>query len=85
MPLTIQRLYGSQYDIDVMYSTSPVTAVPGKDYFPINNGRIRILGGQQEATITVRLIKDLIPETRKEFQVKISEVSEQMQLYKGNV
>lgn len=82
--LTIQRLYGSQYDIDVMYSTSPITAVPGKDYFPISNGRIRILSGQQEATISIRLIKDIVPETRKEFLVKITEVSEQMQLYKGN-
>ncbi|XP_039258016.2 adhesion G-protein coupled receptor V1-like isoform X1 [Styela clava] len=81
--LTVQRLYGSRYDIDLIYSTTPVTAIPGKDFMPVTNGRIKLKSAQQEGTINIQLIKDNIPEMRKEFIVTITEAIEDLGFYNG--
>lgn len=69
----------------MFYSTSPITAIPGQDYIPINNGRLRIGSEDQEGKILIQLLQDDAPETSKSFTVTITDVSQPQNIYKGKL
>lgn len=58
----------------VVYRTTASTAVPGQDYVEISGGVVRLLDGQQTATVTIGLLAENSPELEKVFFVNLTSV-----------
>ena len=73
--LHLERMFGSQDNIQVRYETVSGTAVAGVDYIDILDGAITIDAGQTEASFYVQILSDSTPETDEHFYVNLTSVT----------
>nr|CAB3264082.1 mucin-5AC [Phallusia mammillata] len=81
--LTVERLYGSRYDIIIHYVITPLTAHPGVDYVPSDDDVITMKSGEVEANIDVTLMTSSVPQLSKQFIVNLTMTSQPQDIYAG--
>ncbi|XP_074651666.1 adhesion G-protein coupled receptor V1-like [Tubulanus polymorphus] len=74
LQLNVERLYGSEGTIQVLYSTLPGTAKGGVDYVHVTNAAVKLDPGVTQTTIKIQMKSDSLPEEVEYFFVNLTTV-----------